>query len=124
MNIKESEIGWQEFLKTFLLKNSRKGEFRADRVDLSGLGIVGNCLVVVSEILPEYRVVDLSRNIIKTNDILNIRQSKRLQELILKNCGMKNEDLCLLFTILLETPIKRLSISSPDIKDRNNLTRY
>lgn len=37
---------------------------------------------------------------------------------------MKNEELCNLFKILVDTPIKILNISSPDIKDRNNLTKY
>lgn len=106
------------------MKNSKNGEYKADRVDLSGLGVTGNCIKVVSTILGDFKIIDLSRNLIKTVDIANVKTSKRLHDLILKNCGMKNEELCMLFKLLLGTPIKRLSICSPDIKDRNNLTRY
>ena len=91
MKIKENQIGWEEFLKTFLVKNSRHGEFRADRIDISGLGIGDCCLSVVNQILMEFKVIDLSRNIIRTVDICNVKSAKKLQELILKNCGMKNE---------------------------------
>lgn len=37
---------------------------------------------------------------------------------------MKNEELCKLFEVLKQTNIKILNISSPDLKDRNNLTKY
>ncbi len=47
------------------MKNSKHGVFRADRVDLSGLGIVGNSLKVVSSILKDYKFIDLSRNTLK-----------------------------------------------------------
>lgn len=75
-------------------------------------------------ILTEYERIDLSRNLIKCEDLLHIKNSKMIQELTLKNCGMKNDELCKLFEILKATNIKILNISSPDLKDRNNLTKY
>lgn len=106
------------------MKNSRHGQFRADKVDLSGFGITGHSLKVIYTIINDFKIIDLSRNILKAENLLNLKKPNKLQELILKNCSMKNQDLCELFQILIETPIKRLSICSPDIKDRNNLTKY
>ena len=47
-----------------------------------------------------------------------------MNELVLSNCNLKNDDLEKLFEMLLETPIKKLILSSPDLKDRNQLTKY
>lgn len=79
MCIKHTETGWSEFLKTFTLKNSKNGEFNGEKIDLSGLNLYDKSLKVAMSILTEYEMIDLSRNLIRCEDILSIRNSKRIQ---------------------------------------------
>ena len=57
-------------------------------------------------------------------EIPNIKISKNLKTLTLSNCNLKNENLEFLFETLQGIPIKKLILSSPDMKDRNQLTKY
>ena len=57
-------------------------------------------------------------------EIPNIKISKNLKTLTLSNCNLKNENLEFLLETLQGIPIKKLILSSPDMKDRNQLTKY
>jgi hypothetical protein len=44
MEIKFSSTSWQEFLRTFLLKNIAFVELRHRKIDLSGLSLIANSM--------------------------------------------------------------------------------
>ena len=78
------------------------------------MNMMENMLKLVNSLLLNgYEDVDLSRNVIRIHQIINVGKMESLKALRLNNCGMKNEDLSQLFKLLIKTPIKNLSISSP-----------
>lgn len=72
----------------------------------------------------QWETLNLSRNYIDVGLLKNLGQCLKLRSLYLRNCGLHNEQLEELFIILEGLPLEVLSLSSPDLKDRNNLTKY
>lgn len=47
-----------------------------------------------------------------------------MKEIVLNNCKLGNDSLERLFDQLHESAVERISLSSPELKNRNQLTRY
>ena len=66
-------------------------------------------------------IIKLNKNYIDPNKLIRL---STIKELYLCNCKLGNDALEELFTKLHKSTIEKISLSSPELKNRNQLTRY
>jgi len=82
------------------------------------------CIVSINQFIkqtPNLINLNLSKNLVDLNKIIRLESFK---EIILNNCKLGNDPLEKLFDRLRNSAVERLSLSSPELKNRNQLTRY
>lgn len=112
-------------MKAFLSKNKLAGNnIKESRLDLNDFYLNENCLPVLNTLLvdnPHITTLALNKNYF---DLVGLARIETIKELSLRNCKLGNDALEKLFMRLVDSVIEKISLSSPELKDRNQLTRY